>query len=218
MPPTGRAVRPEPTTLHLVAGPGDDGQPVLTPHAARRGLNHEPRRADLRDLSPAQHTAPHRPARAGTFPPGAGTFPRAARRGRTHRPARSPARHAVASHARAGDRPARPARQPCPTGRPRPATAPLSRPDLLNLTPAEPVRTIAYELTHVIRRQEGTQQELARGLLTTAGLLAVLAVSAVLAAGYVVLAGSARHVGLLVAVGVASVTGMWLVFLSSFSR
>jgi hypothetical protein len=43
-------------------------------------------------------------------------------------------------------------------------------------------------------------------------------VSAVLAAGYVVLAGSARHVGLLVAVGVASVTGMWLVFLSSFSR
>jgi hypothetical protein len=29
VPPTGRAVRPELTTLHLVAGPGDDGRPVL---------------------------------------------------------------------------------------------------------------------------------------------------------------------------------------------
>ena len=30
VPPTGRAVRPELTTLHLVAGPGDNGEPVLT--------------------------------------------------------------------------------------------------------------------------------------------------------------------------------------------
>ena len=30
VPPTGRAVRPQLATLHLVAGPGDHGQPVLT--------------------------------------------------------------------------------------------------------------------------------------------------------------------------------------------
>jgi len=91
-------------------------------------------------------------------------------------------------------------------------------PDLLDLAPADRAWTIAHELTHVLRRQEGTRQELARGLLTTAGLLAVLAVSAVLAAGYLVLSGSARHVGLPFAIGVASVAGMWLVFLSLLRR
>ena len=30
VPPTGRTVRPQLATLHLVAGPGDHGEPVLT--------------------------------------------------------------------------------------------------------------------------------------------------------------------------------------------
>ena len=91
-------------------------------------------------------------------------------------------------------------------------------PGLLDLAPADRAWTIAHELAHVLRRQEGTRQELARGLLTTAGLLAVLAVGAVLAAGYLVLSGSARHVGLPFAVGVASVAGMWLLFISLLRR
>ena len=91
-------------------------------------------------------------------------------------------------------------------------------PGLLDLAPADRAWTIAHELAHVLRRQEGTRQELARGLLTTAGLLAVLAVGAVLAAGYLVLSGSARHVDLPFAVGVASVAGMWLLFISLLRR
>lgn len=92
--------------------------------------------------------------------------------------------------------------------------------DLLDAAPADRAWTIAHELAHVLRRQEGTRLEFTRRLVTAGALLGALAVAAVLVAGYLVLFSPGRYIGLLLALalGIVGVTGMWLVLVALIRR
>lgn len=83
--------------------------------------------------------------------------------------------------------------------------------ELLDIAAPDRAWTIAHELSHVLRRQEGARLELTRVPLITAALLGAVAAAAVLAAGYSALLGSGSYIGLLFALAGVGVLGMWLV-------
>jgi hypothetical protein len=73
VPPTGRGLRPRPTTLHIVAGPGDDAELVLTIPAPERGLTRR-----WRGPTPSSRRRGGRPSRGTrTRPRTRGREPRA---------------------------------------------------------------------------------------------------------------------------------------------
>ena len=83
--------------------------------------------------------------------------------------------------------------------------------DLLDTPPADRAWTIAHELSHVLRRQEGARPGVSAGLLVGAAATGALSIAAVLAAGYSALLGDDRYAGPLFVLAVAGVAGLWLV-------
>lgn len=83
--------------------------------------------------------------------------------------------------------------------------------DLLAAEPEDRAWTIAHELSHVLRRQEGTRLEFTRGPLALAAVLLAVAVGAVLLAGLSLLRGAGADVGLLLGTAVVSAVGMYFV-------
>ena len=90
--------------------------------------------------------------------------------------------------------------------------------DLLDTAPADRAWSIAHELSHVLRRQEGTRLEYTRGPLAVAALLFAVSVAAVLTAGYALVRGSGPDVGLLLAVAALGALGMWMVLVCLIRR
>lgn len=97
-----------------------------------------------------------------------------------------------------------------PSGSTEPARVQLGL-DLLETAPADRAWTIAHELSHVLRRQEGTRLEYTHGPLTLAAVLLVVSVSAVLLAVLSLLRGAGGDVGLPFGVAAVSAVGMYFV-------
>lgn len=86
--------------------------------------------------------------------------------------------------------------------------------DLLDLAPVERAWTFAHELSHVLRRQEGTRLQDTRGPLLVAVLLAASSVAALLYAGYLAVSRGDPDVGLFLALAMLGAAGMALLLLT----
>lgn len=83
--------------------------------------------------------------------------------------------------------------------------------DLLAAAREDRAWTIAHELSHVLRRQEGTRLEFTRGPLALAAVLLAVAVGAVFLAGISLVRSGGADIGLLLGTAAVSAVGMYFV-------